>query len=340
MDPIATTTLGGTDVEVTRLGLGTSPLGGWPTAVDPGTGRATIEAAWSAGLRYFDTAPFYGYGQSELWLGEVLAGHDRDSYVLSTKVGRRLEPRRPTDRPPMFQGARPYEAVFDFSYDGTRRSLDDSLERLGIGRIDVALVHDPDDHLDDALDGALAALADLRREGVVRAIGAGMNWSDPLTYLIERADLDCVLVAGRYTLLDHSALDELLPVATARGVSVVAGGVLNSGILADPNPGATYFYAPAQPEVVARARELQHVCADFGVPLLAAAVQFPLAHPRVAAEVIGARSPGELDHNIEALQTTVPPELWAALVDRGLLRAEVPLPTETAVDSALPEPPR
>ena len=327
MDPAATATIGGTDIEVTRLGLGTAPLGGWPEAITPEAGMDTIEAAWSAGVRYFDTAPFYGYGQSEVWLGEVLGPRDRSSYVLSTKVGRLLEPRRPEDPPPMFQDARPYEAVFDFSYAGTMRSVEESLERLGIGRIDIALVHDPDDHLDASLDGAFVALAELRGDGVVGAIGAGMNWAAPLVYLIERVDLDCVLLAGRYTLLDHASLDDLLPLASERGVSIVAGGVFNSGILADPKPGATYDYAPASPEVLARATRLQELCAEHGATLAAAALQFTLAHPVVAAAVVGARSPAEAQQNADALRTTVPAELWAAMVDAGLLRDDAPLPS-------------
>jgi len=326
MDPLTTTRIGRTDVEVTRLGLGTSPLGGWPEAVAPKTGIATIEAAWSSGLRYFDTAPFYGYGQSELWLGEVLRARERSSYVVSTKVGRVLEPRRRADPPPMFQGARPFEAVFDFSHAGTRRSLTESLERLGIGRIDIALVHDPDDHLDDALDGAFAALAELRGEGVVGAVGAGMNWSAPLTHLVERADLDCVMLAGRYTLLDQTSLDDLLPAASAGGVSVIAGGVFNSGILAEPRPGATYDYAPASTEVLARATELQRLSEGFGVPLTAVALQFTLAHPVIAAVVTGARSPAEMQQNVDALRIPVPQELWETLVQRGLLRPDAPLP--------------
>jgi D-threo-aldose 1-dehydrogenase len=326
MDPTATATIGGTAVEVTRLGLGTAPLGGWPEAITPERGAATIEAAWSAGLRYFDTAPFYGYGQSEVYLGEALRTRDRHSYVLSTKVGRLLEPRRPEHGPPLFHDARPFEAVFDFTYDGVMRSFEASLERLGIGSIDIALVHDPDDHLDEALDGAFVALAELRRDGVVGAIGAGMNWSAPLTYLVERAELDCVLLAGRYTLLDQGSLDDLLPAAAERGVSIVAGGVFNSGVLADPKPGATYDYAPASDEVMARATRLQQLCGDHGVPLAAAALQFTLAHPVVAAVVTGAKSPTEVEQNVEAVRTPVPAELWATLIEEGLIRADAPVP--------------
>jgi D-threo-aldose 1-dehydrogenase len=325
-DPIPTAVLGTTDVEVTRLGLGTAPLGGWPEAVTAEEGRSAIESAWAAGLRYFDTAPFYGFGQSESWLGEVLRDRDRDSYVLSTKVGRLLEPRR-TSEPPFFQGARPFEAVFDFSYDGTMRSFESSLERLGIERIDIALIHDPDDHLAEALDGAYAALAELRDGGIVRAIGAGMNFAAPLAFLIDRADLDCVLLAGRYTLLDHAALDELLPLAEKRNVSIIAGGVFNSGILADPRPGATFDYAPAATDVLRRATQLEEVCDSFGVSLAAAALQFPLGHPAVAAVLTGARSRGEVHENVHSMRFQIPPELWDALTEKGLLRADAPRPT-------------
>jgi D-threo-aldose 1-dehydrogenase len=324
IDPLATARLGTTDVDITRLGLGTSPLGGWPEAVTADEGRAAIESAWANGLRYFDTAPFYGFGQSEIWLGDVLQRHERSSYVVSTKVGRLLRPRSSADPPPMFQGARPFDAVFDFSYDGTMRSFESSLERLRIDRIDIALIHDPDDSLCEALDGAYAALAELRDAGIVRAIGAGMNFPAPLAFMIDRADLDCALLAGRYTLLDQVALDELLPLAEKRNVPIIAGGVFNSGILANPRPGATFDYAPASAEVLERATQLEEICDSFGVPLAAAALQFPLGHPAVAAVVTGARSQGEVHENVQLMRTQIPAELWDTLTENGLLRADAP----------------
>src|SRR5882672_916810 len=228
-------------LELGRLGLGSAPLGGLYDAVDDETARAVVERAWELGIRYFDTAPYYGSGNSERRLGAVLRERPREQFVLSTKVGRLLRPGESG-----WPGAPPLEAYFDFSYDATLRSLEQSLQRLGLDRVDVALVHDPDDHYDEALAGAYRALARLRDEGDVRAIGVGMNQTTLLCRFAREADPDCFLVAGRYTLLDRSAGEQLLPLCHERGIAVVAGGVFNSGVLAG---GSTYDYQSASTAV-------------------------------------------------------------------------------------------
>jgi D-threo-aldose 1-dehydrogenase len=311
---------------MTRLALGCAPLGGLFTAVDEQQARATLDAAWREGIREFDTAPHYGAGLSERRLGARLAAFPRDELVVSTKVGRLLVPAsgsRRDDGGDMFAGAPELDRVFDFSRDGALRSVEESLVRLGLDRVDVLYVHDPDDHLDQAIGDALPALADLRAQGVVREIGAGMNQAAALVRIVREADVDRVLVAGRYTLLDQSAEEELLPLCARRDVAVVAGGVLNSGILADPRPGAMYDYAPAPGELVERARRIGGICARHGTKLVAAAIAFPLRHPAVRTVLVGARSPEEVGAAAAAFARGVPDELWAELEDAGLLAAGV-----------------
>jgi D-threo-aldose 1-dehydrogenase len=243
---------------------------------------ATVNAALAAGLTYIDTAPHYGLGLAERRLGRVLAERPRDGYIVSTKVGRLLRPlaHGETADPEGFVGVPPGKRVWNFSGDGVRRSLEESLERLGLSRVDIVFVHDPDDHEREACEEAFPALAELRDQGVVRAIGAGMNQAEILQRFVRDLDLDVVLVAGRYSLLDQRALAELLPACAARGVAVVVGGAFNSGLLADPRPGATFDYAPAPPELVERAARLDQVCARHGVSLRAAALAFPVRPPR------------------------------------------------------------
>jgi D-threo-aldose 1-dehydrogenase len=283
-----------------------------------------MRRAWAVGIRYFDTAPFYGHGLSEERLGMMFAAVPRDEYTLLTKVGRLLVPGDPGDG--LFKGVPQRIPVLDYSYDGVVRSVRESLERLGLDAVDVALIHDPDDQPDDAVDASYRALVDLRRDGVVRAIGVGMNWAEPLARLAEQWDFDCMLVAGRYTLLEQDSVDGLLAVALRRGVSIIAGGVLNSGLLVDPGPGSTYNYFPAPPDVIERAQRLRAVCDEAGVPLRAAALQFPLAHPAVACIAVGACTPGEVDDTCRMLQLEIPPALWDALKDRGLMRGDAPTP--------------
>jgi D-threo-aldose 1-dehydrogenase len=282
--------------------------------------RAAVDAAWDGGVRYFDTAPHYGLGLSERRLGAALRDRPRGDYVISTKVGRLLEPALSTG--PTAGGGRDAEGFdvpgnlvrrFDYSADGVRRSLEASLGRLGLDRVDIALIHDPDAHGEQALREAYPALARLRAEGVVGAIGVGMNQTEMLTRFVRETDIDVVLVAGRYTLLDQTAADALLPAALERGVSVIAGGVFNSGVLAAPTPDATYDYAAAPGSLISRALRLQEICAQAGVPLRAAAARFPLAHPAVASVLIGARNAAEVTDAIELRGLDIPPELWESL---------------------------
>jgi D-threo-aldose 1-dehydrogenase len=294
------------------LMFGGAPIGGLYQAVSEETAAQTLQAAWQAGIRAFDTAPHYGVGLSERRIGDFLARMPREEFVVSTKVGRLLVPATgPVDGVQGFHGTPRLARVRDYSRDGVLRSLEDSLRRLRLDRVDIVLIHDPDDHLDQALDEAYPALAELRAQGVVGAVGAGMNFTAPLAWLIERADLDCVLVAGRYTLLDRSAADELFPLCQRRGVAVLAGGVFNSGILADPRDGARYDYAAASPALLARARRLRDVCARHGVPLPAAALRFVLRHPAVTAAVVGARSAEEVRADAGYAETRIPDALWA-----------------------------
>ncbi|MBB5869562.1 D-threo-aldose 1-dehydrogenase [Allocatelliglobosispora scoriae] len=332
--------LGRTDLEVTRLGLGLAPIAGLYSAVSEEQARATIDHAWSRGVRYFDTAPLYGYGHSERRAGRALADRPRAEFTLSTKVGRLLRAagedapaRGVTERSEEAPQGAPEAAqefwsgveqgiapVFDFSAAGVASSLAESLDRLNLSHVDIAFIHDPDDHLPQALAEAAPTLERLRAEGRVGAIGVGANSAEVLARCIREADLDCVLLAGRYTLLDQVALDELLPLAQARGVAVIAAGVFNSGILADPRPGVTYNYEPATAEILARAQALREVCARFDVPLRTAAVQFPLRHPAVVSVLVGARSPAEVDDAVDAITAPVPAALWTALADEGFIR--------------------
>jgi D-threo-aldose 1-dehydrogenase len=291
-----------------RLGLGCAPLGGLYEQVSDEEARTVVDRAWERGLRLFDTAPLYGSGLSERRVGAALRDRPRDEFVLSTKVGRLLRAGRTPDGP--FKGAPPLGPVFDFSFDGALRSLDESLERLGLDRVDVALIHDPDDHFAEAIAGAYAALERLRSEGVVRAIGVGMNQSELLARFARETDVDCFLLAGRYTLLDRGALAELLPLCLERGIAVLAGGVFNSGVLAG---GATFDYEPAQPEVLERVRRLADVCARWNVPLAAAAVQFPLRHPAISSVLVGCRSAAEVEENVALAELELPAGLWEEL---------------------------
>ena len=285
--------------------------------------------AWSRGLRYFDTAPFYGHGLSEHRFGAALRHYPRDDFVLSTKVGRMLRPDPAATR----RGGRLSFAVeYDYGYDAVMRSVEDSLQRLGLARIDIAYVHDlsPQWQGDayarcfrDAVDGGFRALAKLRSEGTLRAIGAGMKDVDALLRIVDAADVDCVMLAGGYTLLEQGALAQLLPRCEARGVDVVLASPFNSGILASGAvAGASYFYAPAPPDVVARAQRIEAVCARHDVPLGAAALQFPLAHPAIASVVAGFRTKTEVDTNLRWLDTRIPPALWSELRAEGLIARE------------------
>jgi D-threo-aldose 1-dehydrogenase len=296
------------------LVFGGAPIGGLYAPVSDEDAAATLAAAWQAGIRAFDTAPHYGVGLSERRLGDFLAGRQRPEFVVSTKVGRRLVPASgPVEGADGFYGTPALSRVRDYSRDGVLASLEDSLRRLRLDRVDVALIHDPDDFMIEALEGAYPALAELRAAGTVGAIGVGMNAAAPLAWFVSRADVDCVLVAGRYSLLDTSAATELFPLCARRGVRVLAGGVFNSGILADPRDGAHYDYAPAPPAMLARARRIRDVCDGYGVPVAAAALQFTLRHPAVTAAVVGARTPAEITADAAYLTLNLPDELFTLL---------------------------
>jgi D-threo-aldose 1-dehydrogenase len=311
--------LGRSGVPVTELALGGAAIGNLFWQVADSDARAAADAAWEGGIRAFDTAPHYGLGLSERRLGEALRGRPRDEYVICTKVGRLLREAAPpygTD-PEGFAVPARFRREFDFSADGVRRSLEASLSRLGTDRVDIALIHDPDDHGEQAFAEAYPELEKLRAEGMVRAIGAGMNQAPMLTRFVTDTDVDVVLEAGRYTLLDHAAGQALLPAAARRGVAVIAAGVFNSGLLAAPGDGATYDYRAAPPALIRRARTMERLCASFGVPLRAAAARFPLTHPAVASVLIGARSAAEVNDALALRAVVIPPELWDALGAAG-----------------------
>jgi D-threo-aldose 1-dehydrogenase len=321
--PLPLRRLGGSAVLVTEVSFGGAAIGNLFTPVTDDDARAAVDAAWDGGIRTFDTAPHYGLGLSERRLGDALRHRPRAEYAICTKVGRLLEPSGAAGRDS--EGfAVPASSVrrFDFSADGVRRSLEASLARLGHGSVDIALIHDPDDHGEQALREAYPALERLRAEGVVGAIGVGMTQSRMLTTFVEETDVDVVLIAGRYTLLDRSAADALLPAARRRGVSVIAGGVFNSGVLAAPVPGATYDYRAASAELIGRARLLEDVCAGFGVPLRAAAARFPLTHPAVTSVLIGARSAAEITDALALRALDIPSALWDCLATISLPRGK------------------
>jgi D-threo-aldose 1-dehydrogenase len=323
--------LGRSGVRITGLGLGTAPLGNLFAEVGEEDARATVDAAWACGVRHFDTAPHYGLGLSERRLGAALRSRPREEFSVSTKVGRLLHPVpdvRGDDLADGFAVPRTHERVWDFSADGVRASLESSLTRLGLDRVDIVYLHDPDAHEREAFDCAYPELERMRAEGLVGAIGAGMNQAAMLERFVRDTDVDVVLLAGRYSLLDQTGLPGLLPEAARRGVSVVVGGVFNSGLLADPRPGATFDYAPAAPELVGRAQRMRAVCAESSVPLRAAALRFPFGHPAVAGVLVGARGAAEIEDAASMLRRPVPDALWAALRADGLLPPDVPVPSE------------
>ncbi|HEU0149819.1 MAG TPA: aldo/keto reductase, partial [Bradyrhizobium sp.] len=288
--------------------------------------EATIVRAWSLGVRYFDTAPLYGFGLAEQRLGRFLRTRPRDEYVVSTKVGRLLRASERSSEDDHYKGTSNLRPQFDYSYDGVMRSVDESLARLGLDRIDILLVHDPDDHYDAAVSGAFRALQKLRDDGSVRAIGAGMNQSEMLTRFAQTVPVDCFLLAGRYTLLDQGALDALFPICLARNIGILLGGIYNSGILADPHGTAKFNYEDADAALVARARELDALCKQHGTSLKAAAIQFVLAHPAVTVALQGARSAVEAADNVAMANTHVPPAFWQELRARELVDSRSPLP--------------
>ena len=330
----------GGSVEFSELGFGCAPIGNLYRAISEAEAQAALEAAWAAGCRYFDVAPWYGLGLAECRLHGFLRGKRGQGLCLSTKVGRCLFRTSPAER--AGEGAWfdvPSRQVrFDYSYDGVMRSIEQSFERLGVDGVDILLCHDPDvtthgsatasdARIDEFMEGGYRALVELRQAGDVRAIGAGVNDWEVAEKLARRGEFDVFLLAGRYTLLEQRALDTFLPYCEANGIGVVVGGPYNSGILATgAREGARYDYAPAGPAILDRVRRIEAVCARYGVPLPAAALAFVLAHPAVVSVIPGAGSAAEVEQNMRHLGTTIPAELWADLRAQALLRLDAPVP--------------
>ncbi|MET8690095.1 aldo/keto reductase [Streptomyces sp. NPDC004732] len=330
MTALARRPLGPGSVEVTELSFGAAGIGNLYSPITDAAAATALDHAWNAGIRYFDTAPHYGLGLSERRLGEALRGRDRSSYVISTKVGRLLEPADEVSGDDLADGGfavpRTHHRVWDFSADGVRRSIESSLTRLGVDRVDAVFLHDPDHHAEEAFREGYPALEKLRSEGVVGAIGAGMNQAEMLTRFVRDTDVDAVLCAGRYTLLDHQALTELLPAASERGASIVIGGVFNSGLLADPKPGARFDYTEAPSGLLTRARALRTLAERHGTTLRAAALAFPFGHPAVASVLVGIHAPEQVTDAAAQFAAEVPADFWQEAREAGLLPPEVPVP--------------
>jgi D-threo-aldose 1-dehydrogenase len=325
--------LGRTSVEVTVLGLGCATLGGHRVPVTPEEAEATVRAAWEKGVRYVDCAPFYGYGQAERCIGDALREMPRDEWVLSTKVGRLLRPRTQVPASEPYRHPLPFNTAFDYTYDGVMRAFEDSLQRLGLARIDVLYAHDigAGQHRDahpevmrTFRDGGYRALEKLRREGLIRAIGIGVNEPEVLLEAMEWGDWDAFLLASRYTLLEQGPLDDLLPKCVRSGISIVVGAVHNTGILAGRD---SWNYWPAPPEIAARVDAIGAVCDSHRVPLIAAALQFPLAHPAVSAVLPGPRNVQEMEENSDLLRYPIPTTLWGDLRNAKLLHPDAPTPS-------------
>ena len=357
--------IGRTGLTVSRLGLGGAPLAGLYQGVTDDQAARVVDTYLGQRLGFFDTAPLYGSGVSETRLGSVLSARvgdarfarstqdssaaltygaardddreafvtapartdGRGSFVLATKVGRLLVPNPARDQDVWSDDLPPVGPVFDYSYDGTLRSLEESLGRLGLDRVDILHIHDPDNHYDEAMMGSYRALVRLRDEGVIRAVGVGMNQAKMLARFAVEGDFDCFLCAGRYTLVDHTALKQLLPLCEERNISLIIGGPYNSGILAQGAvEGAKFDYRKAPSHIVERVRRVEEVCARHGTPLKAAALQFPLAHPAVAAVIPGARSPEEVNENVRMFEFEIPADFWTELRDEGLIPDAAPTP--------------
>lgn len=333
-------TLERSDLSVTAMGFGAAPIGNIFRPIDEETSQSMIEASWNAGIRYFDTAPMYGHGLSEARVGHALRWKPRSEFVLSTKVGRLLKPqaREKIDFTPWVD-ALPFEIHFDYSYDGTMRSIEDSLQRTGLERVDIAYIHDIDvfthgkeaqpARFQEAMEGAYKALSQLRDEGVVKSIGVGVNEWQICHQALLAGDFDCFLLAGRYTLLEQGALDEFLPLCESRNASVIIGGGFNSGILATgATENAKYNYVPAPADIKEKVSKIEGICKEFNVALPAAALQFVLAHPCVPSIIPGTRNLEQLQQNLDWINQPIPVEFWAALKRHHLIREDAPTPNE------------
>jgi D-threo-aldose 1-dehydrogenase len=339
MPTISNRKFGRLGFDITDMGFGAAPIGNFLRPISEEETGAMITRAWDAGMRYFDTAPYYGHGLSELRLGHYLRWKPRDQYVISSKVGRVLKParRKDIDFKPWVDGA-PFRCQFDYSYDGTMRSFEDSLQRLGLEHIDILFIHDADVfthgvemqkvYYKQAMDGCYRALVDLRAQGLVKAIGVGVNNWEVMLDFMRAGDFDTLLMAGRYTLLEQESLNELLPLCERRGTAIVVGGGFNGGILATgAKPGAKWNYAPAPDAIMIKVKKIEAVCARHKVPLPAAALQFLLAHPAVASHVPGTRNVDQMNQNIELVAHPIPKSFWQELKAEKLLRDDAPVPT-------------
>ena len=335
--------IGSHGLTVTSIGFGGAPFGNLFAAIPEQVARASLRAAFDAGIRYFDTAPLYGLGLSEIRYGEGLSSYQRDELAISSKVGYTLRPLRDNEEPPFeqFVDTPRLTVDYDYSRDAVLHSIEGSLERLRTDRLDLIYIHDPDEavslqsdfdpyaksHFAEAMEHAYPTLDELRGQGVIKAVGVGMNQWQMLADFAAAGDFDCFLLAGRYTLLEQESLAKLLPLCSERGVRVVIGGPYNSGILATGAvEGAYYNYVPAPPDILERTRAIEAVCTRHAVPLAAAALQFPLAHPAVAAVIPGARSPAELEANVQLFSQDIPAALWAELKAESLIATEAPVP--------------
>ena len=331
--------LGQTTLSVTRLGFGGAPLGDLYGQIPESEALATVDTAYSEGIRLFDTSPLYGYGLSEHRIGHVLRQYPRDSFILSTKVGRQMSPQEPSliDRG-IWCNTLPFEPIYDYSYDGVMRQVEDSLQRLATHRIDILLIHDVDvwthgtiaeteKRFAEAMKGAYRALEQLRSTGVVKAIGCGLNEWEMCQRFAQAGDFDCFLLAGRYTLLEQSALDEFLPLCVEKNIGILLGGPYNSGILATGAvEGAFYNYQKAPSAISSKVKKIETVCARYHVPLAAAAIQFPLGHPAITSIIPGSVKPSEVKQNISLMSIDIPSSLWSELKQEGLLAQEAPTP--------------
>ncbi len=338
MNAIKSRKLGRVELNVTDMGFGAAPIGNFLRPISEAESEAMINQAWDAGMRYFDTAPYYGHGLSEARVGQYLRWRPRHEFVVSTKVGRVLQPalRKDIDFKPWVNGL-PFKCRFDYSYDGTMRSFEDSLQRLGLEYIDILFIHDADVfthgaemqkvYFKQAMDGCYRALIELREQGLVKAVGVGVNNWEVMLDFMEVGDFDALLVAGRYTLLEQDALDELLPLCERRNTAIVIGGGFNGGILATGAvPGAKWNYAPAPDAIMQKVKKIEAVCVRHKVLLPAAALQFLLAHPAVSSHIPGTRNVAQMEQNIALVGHPIPKAYWQDLKNEGLLRRDAPVP--------------
>ena len=337
MKPSDKRRFGRADLQVTPFAFGTAPIGNFLAEIDEATSDAMFQTSWNAGVRFFDTAPMYGHGLSEIRTGQSLRWKKRDEFVLASKVGRVLKPaRRSGIAFAPWVNAAPFAIEFDYSYDGTMRCFEDSLQRLALESIDMLFIHDIDvftrgkdqpEVFAQAMDGCYKALDRLRSDGAVKAIGVGVNEWEVCHEALKQRDFDCFLLAGRYTLLEQEALDGFLPLCEARGAAVLVGGGFNSGILATgAKPGAKYNYSPAPAHIMDKVAKIEAVCTEHKVPLPAAALQFVVAHPAIPSFCAGTRNVAQLEQNLAWFSHPIPAEFWAALKKKGLLREDAPVP--------------